>query len=71
MFLTFEQSFRFLHLNKTLHDIFSSNLVKLDLDLDPDQHSENLLDPDPHEMNADHSPDLSYLMEIKLLTVLF
>ena len=30
---------------------FSSNLVKLDLD--PDPHSEKLLDPNPHKMNAD------------------
>ena len=30
----------------------SSNLVKLDLDLDPDPHSEKL--PDPHKMI--HSP---------------
>ena len=37
---------------------FPSNLVKLDLDLDPDldPHSEKLLDPDPHEMNADPQP---------------
>ena len=37
---------------------FSSNLVKLDLDLDtdPDPHSEKLLDPDPHTMNADPQP---------------
>ena len=35
---------------------FSSNLVKLDLDLDPDPHSEKLLDPDPHKMNADPQP---------------
>ena len=31
-------------------------LVKLDLDLDPDTHSEKLLDPDLHEMNADPQP---------------
>ena len=42
---------------------FSSNLVLLDLDLDPDPdsdpHSEKLLDPDPHKMNADpHSTAL-------------
>ena len=38
--------------------IFSSNLVKLDLDLDPDPHSEKLLDPapDPHKVNADPQP---------------
>ena len=37
---------------------FSSNLVKLDLDLDLDPHSEKLLDPDPdlHKMNADPQP---------------
>ena len=46
----------FLQLRKTLHDFFSSNLVKLDLDLDPDPHSEKLLDPDPHKMNADPQP---------------
>ena len=39
MFLTFKQSLCFLRLRKT-HD-----LVKLELDLDPDQHSEKLLDP--------------------------
>ena len=31
-----------------------SNLVQLDLD--PDPHSEKLLDPDPHKMNADPKP---------------
>ena len=56
MFLTFEQSFMFLQLKKTIHDFFPSNLVKLDLDLDPDPHSEKLLDPDPHKMNADPQP---------------
>ena len=37
---------------------FSSNLVKLklDLELDPDRHSEKLLDPDPHKINADPQP---------------
>ena len=39
---------------------FSSNLVKLDLDLDPDldsdPHSEKLLDPDPHKRNANPQP---------------
>ena len=37
---------------------FSSNLVELDLDLDldPDPHSEKLLHPDPHKMNADPQP---------------
>ena len=39
---------------------FSSNLVKLDLDLDSDPdldpHSEKLLDPDPLKMNADPQP---------------
>ena len=38
----------FLQLKKTIHDFFSSNLVKLDLDLDPD--------PDPHKVNADPQP---------------
>ena len=52
----------FLQLKKTIHDFFSSNLVKLDLDLDPDldpdPHSEKLLDPDPdlHKVNADPQP---------------
>ena len=47
---------------KTLHDFFSSNLVKLDLDLDPDPdsdpHSEKLQDPDldQHIINADPQP---------------
>ena len=41
---------------KTLHEFFSSNLVKLDLALDPDPHSEKLLDPNPHKMNADPQP---------------
>ena len=45
---------------------FSSNWVKLNLDLDldldldpdpdPDLHSEKLLDPDPHMVNADPQP---------------
>ena len=43
---------------------FSSNLVKPDLDpdpnseklLDPDPHSEKLMDPDPHKMNANPQP---------------
>ena len=49
LFLTFEQSFMFfLQLKKTIHDFFSSNLVKQDLDLDPD--------PDPHKVNADLQP---------------
>ena len=43
---------------------FSSNLVKLDLDLDldpdPDPHSEKLLDPDPHKVNADPQPCFQY-----------
>ena len=43
----------FFKLKKTIHDLFSSNLVKLDLDLNPDPHSEKLLDPDPHKVNAD------------------
>ena len=34
--------------------IFSSNLVNLDLD--PDPHSEKLLVPDPHNMNANPQP---------------
>ena len=44
----------FLQLKKTIHNFLSSNLVKLDLDLDPD--SEKLMDPDPHKMNADPKP---------------
>ena len=44
----------FLQLKKTIHDFFPSNLVKLDLDLDP--HSEKLLDPDPYKVNADPQP---------------
>jgi len=44
----------FLQLKKSLHDLFSSNLVKLDLD--PDPYSEKLLDPDLHKMNADPQP---------------
>ena len=35
-------------------------MVKLDLDLDPDPHSETLLDPDwdpdPYKVNADPQP---------------
>ena len=31
-------------------------MVKLDLDLGPDQHSEKPQDPDPHKMNADPQP---------------
>ena len=31
-------------------------MVKLDLDLDPDPHSEKLLDLDPHKMKADPQP---------------
>ena len=30
--------------------------LDLDLDPDPDPHSEKLLDPDPHKMNADPQP---------------
>ena len=33
---------------------FPSNLVQLDLD--PDPHSEKLLDPDLHKMNSDPQP---------------
>ena len=55
-FLTFEHSFMFffLQIQRTLQDFFLSNLVKLDLD--PDPHSEKLLDPDPHKMHADPQP---------------
>ena len=37
---------------------FLSNLAKLDLDLDPDPdpHSEKLVGPDPHKVNADPQP---------------
>ena len=55
-FLLLSNLLGFLQLKKTFHDFFSSNLVKLDLDLDPDPHSEKLLDPDPHKMNADPQP---------------
>ena len=49
--------FVFYNLRK-LFMIFSSNLFKLDLvlDLDPDLHSEKLLDLDPLKMNADPQP---------------
>ena len=61
----FEHYFMCLTTKKTPHDFFSLNLVKLDLDLDPDPHSEKLLDPDPHKMNADpHSTALVYFMLI-------
>ena len=56
LFLIFEQSLCFLQLEKTRHDFCSSNLVQLDVDLDPDPHSEKLLDPDPNKMNADPQP---------------
>ena len=52
----------FLQLKKTIHDFFSSSLVKLDLDLDldanldPDLYSEKLPDPDLHKVNADPQP---------------
>ena len=61
-FLLLSNLLCFLQLKKTIHDFFSSNLVKLDLDLDPnpDPHSEKLLDPDPdldpHKMNGDPQP---------------
>ena len=55
-FLLLSNLLCFLQLKKTIHDFFSSNLVKLDLDLDPDPHSEKLLDLDPHKMNADPQP---------------
>ena len=59
-FLLLSNFFCFLQLKKTLHDFFPSNLIKLDLDLDPDPHSEKLLDTDPdldpHKMNADPQP---------------
>ena len=55
-FLLLSNLLCFLQLKKTLHDFFSSNLVKLDLDLDPDPHSEKLPDPDSHKMNADPQP---------------
>ena len=62
-FLLLSNLLCFLQLKKTLHDFSSSNLVKLDLDLDPGPHSEKLLDVDPHKMNADPQPcliDTSY-----------
>ena len=52
----FEHYFMCLTTKKTPHDFFSLNLVKLDLDLDPDPHSEKLLDPDPYKVNADPQP---------------
>ena len=63
-FLLLSNLLSFLQLKKTIHDFFSSNLVKLDLDLDqdpdldldPDPHSEKLLDPDPNKVNADPQP---------------
>ena len=57
-FLLLSNLLCFLQLRKTIHDFFSSNLVKLDLDLDPDpdQHSEKLPEPDPHKVNADPQP---------------
>ena len=55
-FLLLSNLLGFLQLKKTLHDYFSSNLVKLDLDPDPDPNSEKLLDPDPHKMNAYPQP---------------
>ena len=55
-FLLLSNLLCFLQLKKTIHDFFSSNLVKLDLDLDPDPHSEKLPDPDPHKVNADPQP---------------
>ena len=57
-FLLLSNRLGFLQLQKHPHDFFSSNLVKLDQDLgpDPDPHSEKLLDPDPHKMNADPQP---------------
>ena len=51
-FLLLSNFLCFLQLKNTLHDFFPSNLVKLDLDLDPDPHSEKMLDPDPQKMNA-------------------
>ena len=38
---------------------FPSNLVQLDLD--PDLHSEKLLDPDLHKMNVDPQPCFKHL----------
>ena len=51
----------FLQLKKTLHNFFSSYLVKLDLDLDPDPdpHSQKL--PYPHKMNADPQPWIQHI----------
>ena len=55
-FLLLSNLLCFSQLKKTIHDFFSSNLVKQDLDLDPDPHSEKLLDPNPHKVNADPQP---------------
>ena len=45
-FLLFSILLCFLQLKKTFHDFFSSNLVKLDLDLNPDPYKVNV-DPQP------------------------
>ena len=57
-FLLLSNLLGFLQLRKTFLDFFSSNMVQLDLDLDPDPHSEKLLGPDtdPDKMNADPQP---------------
>ena len=57
----------FLQLKKTLQDFFPSNLVQPDLD--PDPHSEKLLDPDSHKMNADPQPWFFQLIKLVLLSV--
>ena len=42
-------------------------MVKLDLNMDPDPHSEKMLDPDPHKMNADPQPCLSDKEQVVVL----
>ena len=42
----------FLQLKKTIRDFF----FELDPEPDLDPHSERLLDPDPHKVNADPQP---------------
>ena len=55
LFLTFEQSFMFLQLKKTLHKVIFSKFFKAGSgsaflkQMDPDPHSKKLLGPDPEE----------------------
>ena len=57
LFLTFEQSFMFLQLKKTLHDFFlqiwlSWTWTRIRIRI----RIQKLLDPDPHKINADPQP---------------